>query len=102
MQNHLLQVLALSTMEPPTSLEAEAIRDEKVKLLRSIRPLTPNQVANNVVRGQYAEGAIDGRPVPAYRQENKVRPGSNVETYVAARFQIDNWRWSGVPFYLRT
>lgn len=102
MQNHLLQVLALSAMEPPTSLEAEAIRDEKVKLLRSIRPLHPNQVATNVVRGQYTEGVIDGKPVPAYRQENKVKPGSNVETYVAARFYIDNWRWSDVPFYLRT
>ena len=102
MQNHLLQVLALSAMEPPTSLEAEAIRDEKVKLLRSIRPLHPNQVATNVVRGQYIGGKIDGKPVPAYRQENKVKPGSNVETYVAAKFLIDNWRWSGVPFYLRT
>jgi len=102
MQNHLLQVLALSTMEPPTSLEAEAIRDEKVKLLRSIRPLHPSQVATNVVRGQYTEGEIDGKPVPAYRFENKVKPGSNVETYVAAKFYIDNWRWSGVPFYLRT
>jgi glucose-6-phosphate 1-dehydrogenase len=101
-QNHLLQVLALSAMEPPTSLEAEAIRDEKVKLLRSIRPLHPSQVATNVVRGQYIEGEIDGKPVPAYRQENKVKPGSNVETYVAAKFYIDNWRWSGVPFYLRT
>jgi len=102
MQNHLLQVLALSAMEPPTSLEAEAIRDEKVKLLRSIRPLHPNQVATNVVRGQYTEGKIDGKQVPAYRQEAKVKPGSNVETYVAAKFYIDNWRWSGVPFYLRT
>jgi glucose-6-phosphate 1-dehydrogenase len=102
MQNHLLQVLALSAMEPPTSLEAEAIRDEKVKLLRSIRPLHPNQIATNVVRGQYIGGKIDGKPVPAYRQENKVKPGSNVETYVAAKFYIDNWRWSGVPFYLRT
>jgi glucose-6-phosphate 1-dehydrogenase len=101
-QNHLLQVLALSAMEPPTSLEAEAIRDEKVKLLRSIRPLHPSQVATNVVRGQYSEGDIDGQPRPAYRQENKVKPGSNVETYVAAKFYIDNWRWSGVPFYLRT
>ena len=101
-QNHLLQVLALIGMEPPTSLEAESIRDEKVKLLRSIRPLHPSQVATNVVRGQYTEGDIDGQPRPAYRQENKVRPGSNVETYVAAKFHIDNWRWSGVPFYLRT
>jgi glucose-6-phosphate 1-dehydrogenase len=102
MQNHLLQVLALSAMEPPTSLEAEAVRDEKVKLLRSIRPLHPSQVATNVVRGQYTEGMIDGQPKRAYRQEDKVKPGSNVETYVAAKFHVDNWRWSGVPFYLRT
>src|SRR6185503_19961639 len=71
LQNHLLQVLSLVAMEPPVTLEAEAIRDEKVKLLRSIRPLRPNQVATNVVRGQYTEGAIDGKPVPAYRFENK-------------------------------
>lgn len=101
-QNHLLQVMALIAMEPPVSLEAEAIRDEKVKLLKSIRVLDPSQVAGNVVRGQYAEGDVDGQARPAYRQENKVKPGSNVETYVAARFLIDNWRWSGVPFYLRT
>ena len=101
-QNHLLQVLALCAMEPPTSLESESVRDEKEKLLRSIRPLHPSQVATNVVRGQYTEGTIEGQPRPAYRQENKVKPGSNVETYVAAKFYIDNWRWSGVPFYLRT
>src|SRR6185436_2518054 len=83
-QNHLLQVLSLIGMEPPTSLEAESIRDEKVKLLRSLRPLHPSQVATNVVRGQYIEGEIDGQPRPAYRQEGKVKPGSNVETYVAA------------------
>ncbi len=101
-QNHLLQVMALVAMEPPVSLEAEAIRDEKVKLLNSIRVLDPSQVAANVVRGQYSEGDVDGESRPAYREESKVRPGSNVETYVAARFFIDNWRWSGVPFYLRT
>src|SRR6185503_10469732 len=97
-----LQVMALVAMEPPVSLEAEAIRDEKVKLLKSIRILDPSQVEGNVVRGQYLEGEVDGQPRTAYRQENKVKPGSNVETYVAARFFIDNWRWSGVPFYLRT
>ncbi len=101
-QNHLLQILALVGMEPPVSLNAEAIRDEKVKLLNSIRELSPAQVATHVVRAQYLEGQIDGKPHPAYRQEPKVRPGTNVETYVAARFHIDNWRWSGVPFYLRT
>ncbi|MGI8966191.1 MAG: glucose-6-phosphate dehydrogenase, partial [Limisphaerales bacterium] len=101
-QNHLLQVLALVTMEPPVSLEAESIRDEKVKLLKSIRPLDPSQVAANVVRSQYTAGEIDGQPRPAYRQEEKVKPDSNVETYVALRILIDNWRWAGVPFYLRT
>ena len=101
-QNHLLQVMALIAMEPPVSLEAESIRDEKVKLLKSIRQLHPSQVEGNVVRGQYSEGEVGGQARPAYRQETKVKPGSNVETYVAAKFHVDNWRWSGVPFYLRT
>ncbi|MBI3416585.1 MAG: glucose-6-phosphate dehydrogenase [Verrucomicrobia bacterium] len=101
-QNHLLQVLALVAMEPPVSLEAESIRDEKVKLLKSIRPLLSVQVANQIVRGQYLDGEIDGQPRPAYRKEPKVNPASNVETYVALKLFIDNWRWSGVPFYLRT
>ncbi len=101
-QNHLLQVLALVAMEPPVSLEAECIRDEKVKLLKSIRHLDPGQVGAAVVRAQYQAGQIDGQPRPAYRAEPKVRPDSNTETYVAGRFLIDNWRWSGVPFYLRT
>jgi glucose-6-phosphate 1-dehydrogenase len=101
-QNHMLQVLSLVAMEPPVSLEAEAIRDEKVKLLKSIRPLGPDDVARQVVRGQYFAGTVDGQPVPGYRQEPKVKPDSNVETYVALKLFIDNWRWSGVPFYLRT
>jgi len=101
-QNHMLQVLSLVTMEPPVSLEAEAIRDEKVKLLKSIRPMDPADVSKQVVRGQYFAGAIDGQPRPGYRQETKVNPNSNVETYVALKLFIDNWRWSGVPFYLRT
>ncbi len=101
-QNHLLQVMALVGMEPPVSLEAEAIRDEKVKLLKSVRIYDPSQIAASIVRGQYTEGEIDGQPRIAYRQEQKVVPGSNVETYVAAKFLVDNWRWSGVPFYLRT
>ncbi len=101
-QNHLLQVLALIAMEPPVSLQAEAVRDEKVKLLKSIRRLSANQIAANVVRGQYSDGEVGGQARVAYRQETKVRPGSNVETYVAAKFHVDNWRWSGVPFYLRT
>ena len=101
-QNHMLQVLALIAMEPPVSLEAEAIRDEKVKLLKSIRALGPNDVTRQVVRGQYFAGTMDGKPVPGYRQEVKVKTDSNVETYVALKLFIDNWRWSGVPFYLRT
>jgi glucose-6-phosphate 1-dehydrogenase len=101
-QNHILQVLALVAMEPPVSLEAESIRDEKVKLLKSLRPLTPEDVAKQVVRGQYFAGVVDGQPQVGYRQEPKVKPDSNVETYVAAKLFIDNWRWSGVPFYLRT
>src|SRR5438445_1693850 len=101
-QNHLLQVTSLVAMEPPVSLEAEPIRDEKVKLLKSIRPLTPEDVARQVVRGQYFAGAVDSEPRPGYRQEPKVKSDSNVETYVALKLFIDNWRWSGVPFYLRT
>ncbi len=102
MQNHLLQVLALMAMEPPVSLEAECIRDEKVKLLKSIRPLRRSDIATQIVRGQYFAGQLDGQPRPGYRQEPKVKPESNVETYVAAKLFVDNWRWSGVPFYLRT
>ena len=101
-QNHLLQVLSLVAMEPPVSLDAEPIRDEKVKLLKSIRPLGPEDVARQVVRGQYFAGLVDGEPRPGYRQETKVKTDSNVETYVALKLFVDNWRWSGVPFYLRT
>jgi len=101
-QNHLLQVLALVAMEPPVQLEAEPIRDEKVKLLKSIRPILPAEVDRHVVRGQYFAGMIDGQLRPGYRQETKVKSDSNVETYIALKFFIDNWRWSGVPFYLRT
>ncbi|HET7625735.1 MAG TPA: glucose-6-phosphate dehydrogenase [Verrucomicrobiae bacterium] len=101
-QNHMLQVLALVTMEPPVSLEAESVRDEKVKLLKSIRPLSPQDVARQVVRGQYFAGVINGELRPGYRQEAKVKSDSNVETYIALKLFIDNWRWSGIPFYLRT
>jgi glucose-6-phosphate 1-dehydrogenase len=101
-QNHILQVLALVAMEPPVSLEAESIRDEKVKLLKSIRLPTPEDVARNVARGQYFAGVVDGQPQPGYRQEPRVRPDSNTETYVALKLFVDNWRWSGVPFYVRT
>ncbi len=101
-QNHMLQVLALIAMEPPVSLEAEAVRDEKVKLLKSIRALSPADVAKQVVRGQYFAGSVDGQMRLGYRQETKVKSDSNVETFVALKLFIDNWRWSDVPFYLRT
>ena len=101
-QNHMLQVLSLIAMEPPVSLEAESVRDEKVKLLKSIRQLSPADVARQVVRGQYFAGAVGGESRPGYRQEPKVNAASNVETFVAMKLLIDNWRWSGVPFYLRT
>ena len=101
-QNHMLQVLSLIAMEPPVSLEAESVRNEKVKLLKSIRPLSPADVARQVVRGQYFAGSVDGQARPGYRQEPKVNLNSNVETFVALKLFIDNWRWSGVPFYLRT
>lgn len=101
-QNHVLQVLSLVAMEPPSSLEAENVRDEKVKLLKSIRPMTPVQVAENVVRGQYFAGEVDGELRPAYRSETKVKPNSHVETFLAMRLFVDNWRWHGVPFYIRT
>jgi len=101
-QNHLMQVLALVTMEPPVALDAEPVRDEKVKLLSSVRRLTPAQVAAQVVRGQYRAGMIAGQPQAAYRDEPKVDPHSDVETFVALKLYIDNWRWAGVPIYLRT
>jgi len=101
-QNHLLQVLSVTAMEPPASFEADRVRDEKVKVLRSIRPLDPNTMRGNVVRGQYTRGQINGEEVPGYRESEGVAPNSKVETYVAARLEIENWRWSGVPFYVRT
>jgi glucose-6-phosphate 1-dehydrogenase len=101
-QNHLLQVLALIAMEPPARLETESIRDEKIKLLHAIRPFTPAEVGSQVVRGQYGPGEIDGQAVPGYRAEPRVAPDSRVETFVALRLAIDNWRWAGVPFFLRS
>ncbi len=100
-QNHLLQLLCLVAMEPPTDLTADSVRDEKVKVIRSLRNMTGAEVAENVVRGQYAAGAIGGKDVQAYRQEERVNPGSMTETFVALRLLVDNWRWAGVPFYVR-
>jgi glucose-6-phosphate 1-dehydrogenase len=99
-QNHMLQLLALVAMEPPTDFNATAVRDEKVKVLRALRPITAAEVEANSVTGQYARGAIDGEPVPGYAEE--IGHESNTETFVALKAQIDNWRWKGVPFYLRT
>ena len=101
LQNHMMQLLSLVAMEPPVSLSGSAIRDEKVKVLQSIRPLTIFDFENTVIRGQYGPGVINGHEVIGYRQEKDVSPTSNVETYLALRLFIDNWRWAGVPFYLR-
>jgi glucose-6-phosphate 1-dehydrogenase len=101
-QNHMLQLLCLIAMEPPSALEAQAIRDEKVKVLRAMAPLTPKQVAASTVRGQYGVGERTGTVVQGYRQEEGVGPGSVTETYAALRIHVDNWRWAGVPFLLRT
>jgi glucose-6-phosphate 1-dehydrogenase len=100
-QNHLLQLLCLIAMEPPTDLSADSIRDEKVKVLRSLRRIRGKGVAENVVRGQYTAGSINGQSVPGYREEKNVRPESMTETFVALRILIDNWRWADVPFYVR-
>lgn len=101
-QNHLLQLLSLIAMEPPTDLSPDGVRDEKVKVLRSLRAWdTPELVAANVVRGQYLQGSINGNPVVGYRQEDRVNPKSMTECYVALKIMVDTWRWWGVPFYMR-
>ncbi len=101
-QNHLLQLLTLTAMEPPVAFEADDVRDKKVDVLRAIPRYRVEDVARYVVRGQYGPGWIMGQPVPGYREEPKVNPQSTTETYVALRLQVNNWRWQGVPFYLRT
>jgi glucose-6-phosphate 1-dehydrogenase len=100
-QNHLLQLLCLIAMEPPTDLSADSIRDEKVKVLRSLRRIADEDVARDVVRGQYGSGSINGQSVAGYLEEKNVNPKSATETYVALRVLIDNWRWADVPFYVR-
>ncbi len=100
-QNHLTQLLCLVTMEPPTDLSADSVRDEKLKVVRALRKYSPEQVAENVVRAQYAAGAAGGKEVPGYRTEDRVNPQSETETFVAYRAFIDNWRWDGVPIYVR-
>ncbi len=101
-QNHMLQLLSLVAMEPPTSFFGERIRDEKVKLLRSIKPFAVYDLNRWVIRGQYGAGSVDGFPVIPYQEEKKVSPDSTMETFVAMKILIDNWRWQGVPFYLRS
>lgn len=103
-QNHLFQQLTMVAMEPPVSFDADAVRDEKSKLLKAIVPLTPEEVLTHAVRGQYGEGTMneDSDRVPAYRSESRVAPNSSTETFAALKLTIDNWRWADVPFYLRT
>ena len=100
-QNHAMQLVTLVGMEPPLAFDAQAVRDEKVKLLRSIRPIEERDAATQTVRGQYGAGWVLGEKVPGYRQEAGVAADSQTETYVALQFQVDNWRWAGVPFYVR-
>jgi glucose-6-phosphate 1-dehydrogenase len=101
-ENHMFQLLALTAMEPPNSFAPEVVRDERVKILRAVRPIPPEEVLRHTVRGQYGAGVVDGKPAPAYRAEHNVSPSSPVETFVALKLHIDNWRWADVPFYLRT
>jgi len=100
-QNHLLQLLCLTAMEPPVGLDADSIRDEKVKVLRSLRELSDEEIRRSAVRAQYGAGSINGKRVAAYRDEENVDPESMTETYVALKLSIDNWRWAGVPFFVR-
>src|SRR3546814_13174055 len=101
LQNHLLQLLCIVAMEPPASLAEDAVRDEKLKVLKSLKPFTTEDVVTRTVRGQYRSGAINGQPVAGYLEEHNVAPDSQTETFVALQAEIANWRWSGVPFFLR-
>src|ERR1700722_451436 len=101
-QNHLLQLVCILAMEPPTSSDPDAVRDEKLKVLRALRPIVGSAVQSKTVRGQYRAGAVSGQPVPSYLDEPGVPAGSTTETFVALKAEIDTWRWAGVPFYLRT
>lgn len=100
-QNHMMQLLSLVAMEPPVSLDADSVRNEKVKVIQSVRPVDMEQFDRQVIRGQYGKGYIAGNPVDGYREEKNVAPDSQIESYIAIQLFIDNWRWAGVPFYLR-
>lgn len=102
LQNHLLQLLCIVAMEPPTSIAPDAVRDAKLQVLRSLKRFTPTTLAQNIVRGQYRSGHVEGKPVPSYRDEPDAPESSSTETFVALKAEIDTWRWAGVPFYLRT
>ena len=102
LQNHLLQLLSLVAMEPPATFDADALRDEKVKVIRAVGAPSADKVSDDIVRGQYGPGWVGAKPVPGYREEPEVAKDSETETFIAARLEIDDWRWSGVPFYLRT
>jgi glucose-6-phosphate 1-dehydrogenase len=101
-QNHLLQILCLIAMEPPVSIQSESVRDEKLKVLKSLAPFTKENIVTNSVRGQYLDGISKGEPACSYLNEEGVDSKNNTETFVALKLEINNWRWSGVPFYLRT
>jgi glucose-6-phosphate 1-dehydrogenase len=101
-QNHVLQLMAVFAMEPPIEFKASDLRDEKVKVLRAVKQMSPTEVAESTVRGQYVSGWVEGKRVPAYREEPEVPTNSERETYVAVKFAIESWRWAGVPFYVRT
>ena len=102
LQNHLLQVVGLTAMEPPSSMDADAIRNETMKVLQSLKPIREEDVPRQVIRGQYMASHVRGESMPGYREEKGVNPESRTETFVAVKFFIDNWRWGGVPFYIRT
>jgi glucose-6-phosphate 1-dehydrogenase len=101
-QNHLLQLLCIIAMEPPINFDADLVRDRKVEVLKAMRKIVPGMIDTIAVRGQYGPGWVEGKEVPAYRDELDVDPDSNTETFAAMKFYVDNWRWQGVPFYLRT
>ena len=101
-QNHILQLLCLIGMETPINFDADEIRNKKVDVLKAMRPFTPDEIRNSTVRGQYTKGWVKGEEVPGYRHEKDVNPDSNTETFAAIKFFVDNWRWQGIPFYVRT
>jgi glucose-6-phosphate 1-dehydrogenase len=102
LQNHIMQLIATVAMEPPSAFDAHHVRNERIKVIEAIRPLTETQASEDFIRAQYIENVVDGRAVKGYRQENNVAPDSATETFVAGKFHVDTWRWSGVPFYIRT